>query len=136
MEAVTVDRWLFSKLTGDTTLMNLVTGVFSWPGVSLTYPCVVFQEQSPPRDVRGVGPSTYMVDGLWLVRGIVEANSYTGALETIANRTHTLLHAASGSVPTYGNVWVCVREQTFRLSEITSGRQFRHLGGIYRIYAK
>ena len=43
--------------------------------------------------------------------------------------------AASGT-PTRGTVIACVREQPFALVESLDTGQYRHLGGIYRLWAK
>lgn len=134
METITVDTWLTSVLKADTTLMALVPNVYSFPGTNLTYPSVVFQEQSVV-DVRGVGPSRIMIDGLWLVRGIVETTTFLGLSESIANRIDFLLQAKKGTIPS-GSIWGCARVRPFRLVETVLSRQYRHLGGIYRIYAK
>lgn len=133
-EGVIVDRWLYARLTGDATLMGLVTGVYAMPvppGKALPY--VVFQEQST-RDIRGVGPARIGVDGTWLVRGVAETAGYGGALEQIADRIDVLLQASSGTV-SGGMVWACVRQRPFRLVESTQNGQYRHMGGIYQILA-
>lgn len=133
-ESVVVDRWIYGKLFNDATLMTLVTGVYSSPvppGKLLPY--VVLQEQTT-RDIRGVGPSRIGIGGTWLVRAVMETPSWGGSLETIANRIDVLLQAASGSA-TGGVVWACVRERPFRLVESTQNGQYRHLGGIYQIWA-
>jgi hypothetical protein len=45
------------------------------------------------------------------------------------------LQGAAGTV-TDGEVWGCGREQPFVLVETNAGKQFRHLGGVYRVWAK
>lgn len=137
METLTADRWLYATLSGDATLMALVTGVYTWPvpeGAALPY--VLFQEQSA-RDLTALGPHRVWVDGLWLVRAVAEARSWGGNLETAANRIDALLQAASGAVVAPlppGNVWACVRVQPFRLTETAQSRSIKHLGGIFRLY--
>lgn len=135
METLTVDRWLYSTLTGDAALMALVTGVHTWPvpqGAPLPY--ALFQEQAS-RDVQGMGPARLWVTGPWLVRAVFETRSWGGALEQVANRIDALLQA-QGGVVAGGQVFVCVREQPFRLVETVQSREFRHLGGIYRVMAR
>lgn len=135
-EIVTAETWLYSKLHGDSTLLALCTGgVFTWPvPATYTQPYVLYQMQSG-MDIRGNGPGRIGVNGLWLVRAVFEAMSYAGNLQSAANRIDTLLQAASGTA-TGGTVWACVREQPFQLVEVADGRQFRHLGGLYRIWVQ
>lgn len=133
-EALTVDRWLYAKLTADATLMSKVTAVHSYPiPDNATLPYVLMQEQSVS-DIRGVGPYRIGVSGLWLVRVVARAVGWGGNLEAAADRIDAVLQAASGSV-TGGVVWACVRERPFRLVETTQSGQFRHCGGVYRIWA-
>jgi len=136
VETFTADKWLYATLTGDTTLMALVTGVHTWPVLQDTpLPYVLFQEQSA-RDMQGMGPARIWVTGTWLVRIVAETRSWGGTLETTANRLDTLIQAASGTVTGGGRVFVCVREAPFRLVETVQSREFRHMGGIYRIMAR
>ena len=134
MEPLSVDRWLYAKLTGDTTLMALITGVYTLPApASAVLPFVLIQEQASS-DIRGVGPARIGITGTWLVRGVAQTVSWAGNLETIANRIDVLLQAASGTV-SGGVVWACVRERPFRLIETVQSGTFRHQGGQYRIWA-
>lgn len=133
-EGVIVDRWLYGRLTGDATLMGLITGVYSLPVLAGKAPPYVVMQEQTVRDIRGVGPARIGIGGTWLVRGVAETASWGGTLEQIANRIDVLLQAASGTT-TGGVVWACVRERPFRLVENTSNGQYRHLGGIYQIWA-
>lgn len=135
METVTADRWLYATLTGDVTLMGLVTGVYTWPvPPTALLPYVLYQEQTAT-DVQPLGGSRIMVNGLWLVRVVADAYNWT-SMEPIANRIDVLLQGKGGSVA-QGNVWACVRERPFRMIEETSQRgQYRHLGGVYRLFVK
>jgi hypothetical protein len=115
--------------------MALVTDVHTWPvpqGAELPY--VLFQEQTA-RDVQGMGATRLWITGPWIVRAVMETATYDGDLEAAAKRIDTLLQAQGGTV-SGGTVFVCVREHPFRLVESAQSRQFRHLGGIYRIMAR
>jgi hypothetical protein len=136
-EIVTAERWLYSKLGADTALLALCPGgVHTWPvpaGVALPY--VLYQMQSA-FDVRGTGPTRIGISGVWLVRVVGETLSFGGNLQSAADRIDALLQAKASAV-TGGNVWACVRVQPFELVETgSSGRQFRHLGGMYRLWAQ
>lgn len=135
METVTVDRWLYSVLHSDATLMGLATDVHGWPvPPNAVLPYVLFQEQTS-RDEQGMGPTRLWVRGLWIVRAVFETRDWGGNLEAAANRIDALLHAQGGTVSS-GQVFVCVREGPFRLIENVQSRQFRHLGGYYRCIAR
>ena len=135
METLTVDKWLYAKLTGDATLMALVQAVYNTRvPQDAPLPYVLFREQTA-RDVRGMGPVRIWADTRFLVRVVAETRSWLGSLETAANRIDVLLDCASGTV-TGGQVFVCVREEPFRLVESVQSREWRHLGGVYRMLAR
>lgn len=138
-ETFVADSWLYAVLTGDSALMALAPGGvhgYNNPNRTATFPYVLFQLQGPGMDVRGVGPGRIMTPMVYLVRGIAEGNSFGGSLKSIADRIDDLLQARSGTAAG-GVVIVCVREQPFALPESASdGRQFRHLGGIYRLFVQ
>lgn len=136
METLTVDKWLYDTLSGDDALMALVESVHAWPvPQSSVLPYVLYQEQTS-RDVQGMGPARLWITGPWLVRIVAETRSWLGDLEAAANRVDVLLQAQGGSTDGGGRVFVCVREAPFRLVEQVASRQFRHLGGVYRIMAR
>jgi hypothetical protein len=135
VETVTADRWITARLRNDATLMGLVTKVHQWPvPANAVLPYVLFQEQSAV-DLEVLGGERVWVDGLWLVRAVAETRDWGGALEQAANRIDALLHKAAGPA-TGGNVWACRRVRPFRLTEDRESGQFRHLGGLYRLYVK
>jgi hypothetical protein len=73
---------------------------------------------------------------LYLVRGVAETQSYGPPLATIAERIDALLHATpNGATNSYGIIWAAVSEQPYRLPETQNGRNFRHLGRLFRIMA-
>ena len=135
-EIYTAEAWLYSKLHGDATLLGYCPGgVHTWPvPTTVTTAFVLYQMQSGV-DIRGVGPTRIGVNGLWLVRAVAEAKSFGGSLLSAADRIDALLQAASGSV-TAGVVWACEREAPVQLVETRDGRQWRHLGGQYRLWVQ
>jgi len=144
-EPVAADQWIYSTLKADTALTALIGGAAN-PRIyneqapqngtnGPTYPFVIYQMQSAV-DLMWVGPRRVWSDMLYLVRGVAETSSYGGSLLTIAERIDEDLHATpNGTSNAYGVIWVCVGEQPFRLPEVEGGRNFRHFGRIYRIYA-
>lgn len=135
IEILRIDQWLYATLSGDVTLMALVSGVhnaLASQGAALPY--VVFNFQGGG-DVRGVGPTRIMTSALYQVKAVGSGASYAG-LKTAVDRIDVLLQGASGSV-TDGWIYSCVREQPIAYVETTTGgAQFRHLGGFYRIVAQ
>lgn len=133
IETVRVDQWLHDTLTTDPTLTALVAGRVYADLAPLTarWPAVIFNEQAPV-DSLGVGGERILTSGLWQVKAITDEPSWQGLGRQAADRVDDLLHGASG---TAGGVAVgtCHREQTVRFVEVVEGKQFRHLGGLYRI---
>ena len=130
---LTADRWVASKLTGDTTLMALVSGV--WADLapnSATFPYVVFQTQSPQQPVGTVNNQVIFFDESVMVKAVDNQAGY-GRLEPILNRVRAVLHNASGTVA--GGVVVgCVENGPgVKFSEMTDGKQYRHLGILFRV---
>lgn len=139
-ESTTIDRWLYTVMAADAQLAAVVgTRIYSdlAPGgtTGAVLPMVVYQMQAA-NDLMVVGSARVWANALFLVRGVAQRVSYDGDLITMADRIDAVLHGASGS-NAEGNVWECVREREFRLTEVgADGRQYRHLGGLYRILAK
>jgi hypothetical protein len=100
-----------------------------------TYPCIVWQCQTPPRDVRGVGTFRVMVDTLYLVKAVSQAASYE-PLAPVARVIDMAMTDPTGSAVGDGHVFTSVRNDQFSMREAADGTQFRHLGGAYRIQAQ
>lgn len=130
------DAWLYAKLTGDATLTGLVSGrIYGHIAPQdATYPLVLFALQTAD-DVQTLGPNRIMSNMLYVVRGIAEVASFGASLTTIADRIDTVLQAASGTVAA-GRVLACVREAPVVMVEVSKGKQYRYLGGVYRLYAQ
>jgi hypothetical protein len=127
-------QWLYGVLHGDVTLMGLGRDVF--PGgtapESFGFPFITFQFMSG-LDYAAVGAYRIWTNMIWLVKTVGETADVS-TLDAIMARIDVLLHRGSGT-PTAGIVWACVRESTFELPETIQGKQFRSLGGTYRLYA-
>lgn len=132
-EAAAADDFLYGTLHGDATLLGLVTDVINTqPAKTALYPYVIFQYMSGI-DYAAVGAFRIWTNMVYLVKVVDETPVYADLSAAVA-RVDALLHRASGPVAD-GTVWSCTREQTFRLPEDVAGRQFRHQGGLYRVYA-
>jgi len=85
------------------------------------------------QDVSKVGAIRVMVECVYVVRGVIAGQVYSPALAAIADRIDALIHRQSGAIAGGGSIVASYREQVFRLPEVTSGVQYRHLGGQYRL---
>jgi hypothetical protein len=99
------------------------------------YPFIIFQCQSPPRDVRGVGVTRVFVDTLYVVKAVAQTDSYA-ELAPVANVIDQAMTSQVGAPVGDGAVFSSIREEGFNLIEVDQGTQFRHLGGSYRIQAQ
>lgn len=135
-------KWITDTLKADSTLTAVIGGDAATARIfgdvvpqGATFPCVRFDFVAG-RDVRGGTLSSHriMVSGLWLVRGIAEAEKYSGDLTTIADRIDACLRSSTGGTAgSDGVVFSSIREEPFQLVENDNGIQWRHLGGVYRI---
>lgn len=135
-EGLVASQWINEALAADDVLMAAAPGGF-WDGPAYEateYPIIRAGVQSPGVVLRtGAGIAEVWSNMLWLIRGITEGSSYE-SLDTIAQRIHADLHGVTGLAVTGGMIQACVREESFQQESINGGRQFRSLGGIYRIY--
>lgn len=132
-ELTRVDQWLYETLSGDAALGSAV-GTRVYADVApqgAAFPYLVFSYQGGS-DKRGVGTARYFVEALYLVKAVRQGESYQ-PLQTVMDRVDALLQGSSGGTATGGTVYASVREQSVRFPEVTEGRQYRHLGGVYRI---
>lgn len=136
VENTLVESWLYTTLSTDATLKGKVGArIYSYvaPARTLT-PYVIFNAQSPGFDVMGVGTARVMLNCLYQVKVVVQDASFHGAKDA-ADRIDELLHGAAGT-PTGGQVLGCVREGPLAYAEVTDGIEYRHLGGLYRIWVQ
>lgn len=131
-----IDLWVDSQLRGNADLVAHVGSRIynSYAPAEAPSPVVVFQHQSM-RDVRGVGSARIMVDTLYVVKAIAQGADYE-ALRPLARGIDVALTKPNGGAVSGGLVITAVREEPFALIDIDDGRQFRHLGGIFRVYAQ
>lgn len=127
-EIVTIETWLYLKLAGN--LAGVANRVYSDVApLNATFPCIVFQMQSA-LDGNNLNGSRILGNQLWLVKVIGQVTGDV-ALQTIANSIDSQIHKKTGT-----GVLSCVRESPFKMTEEVDGLQYRHLGGIYRIYVQ
>lgn len=140
-ETVLVDLWVEARLTTRAAELEAIdaglsTRVFQFVAPPDTrYPFIVYQPQSPPRDVRGVGVTRLMVDTLYLVKAVAQTDDFA-VLAPVAKEIDLAMTSPDVTAVADGLVLCSVREDQFALPEYDAGTHFRHLGGIYKIHAQ
>lgn len=128
-------KWIYATLSADATLTGLVsTRIYDGlapQGGALPY--VVYNHMGGA-DLLGIGAIRVFANGLYQVKAVCKGNSYAPA-KAIADQVDELLHGASGAT-TDGVVLACVREQPLALIEQQDGIEYRHVGGIYRLFVQ
>jgi hypothetical protein len=134
-EGVIAEQWLVGVLLGDAEVAALVgERVYSeLAPQGAVMPYVTIQNQASV-DVLGVGSRRIMSELVYVVRAVGRGASYVG-LAPIADAIDRVLHLSRGETEE-GWVLGCRREQPFRRPEVTSGVQYRHLGGLYRLWVQ
>lgn len=137
-ETTRIDDWLHDALTGDSGLVAVVGDrVYSEVApAGAVYPFVVFSQQNVDDVVGATEATRIMVDGLWSVLGVDETGTWQGDLKTISDRIDVVLQASAGGTVDGHTVFASHRVRPLRFVETRDGRQFRRLGGTYRILAQ
>jgi hypothetical protein len=135
-----IDRWVEARLEGQAAAFNalyagLGTRIFDrFAPRGTTYPFIVYQSQSPARDVIGVGTARVLVESLYIVKAIAQTSTFT-PLRSVAHQIDLCMTEEEGDLVADGAILVSVRQESFDLVEVENTNQFRHLGGMYRIQA-
>lgn len=141
-ESTLVDDFILLRLVGthgaslDAISPNLSQRVFlDYAPEGTPYPFIIFQALTPPEDVRGVGIIRVMVDTLYLVKAVAQGSDYD-ALRPVVSVIDAAMTEDEPVDMAGGILLTSVRQREFRLVEIENGKQFRHLGGEFRIQAQ
>jgi hypothetical protein len=134
-----IRRSLYGKLSGDTTLTNLLGTAASGYSKSIyhaqapgnaAFPFVVFSKSSGvPTEAFGV-PSV-MDNDIWLVKG-VDRGSSADTAESIQARIAVLLNDASLSI-SGGTLLYLRRQSDVEYPQVDDGVQYHHAGSLYRL---
>ena len=136
VELVAIEEWIYGVLSQDEDLTDIVgTRIFEGAAPKGQDPPLVLYQQQTAQVVRGLGPDRIMVKAMYLVNAVVEGKSYSPAIP-IAKRIDQLLNDIQGATGTNGTVLASVLEEPFKLGEVDSGKEFKHLGGSYLITAQ
>jgi hypothetical protein len=134
-----VRRALYGRLSGDTTLSNLLGAPA--PGFTkaiyhqvapdnATFPFVLFNQQSGVPTEAFQAPSALETD-VWLIKA-VDRNTSADTAEAIAARVKTLLN--DGALSISGGTLLYLRRQSdVQYPEVADGVQHRHCGALYRL---
>lgn len=128
-------EFIHDTLAIDTTLTGLV-GDRIYDGVApegTTFPYVVYNFQGGS-DAVAVGAARVLNNSLFQVKAVAMAQSYIGPAE-IADRIDVLLQAATGTAVD-GLILGTNREQPIMYTEVVDKTQYRHVGGLYRMFTQ
>lgn len=136
-EAELINQWIEATLIAYSPLAALVQQKVYLDKApdDIDYPFVIFNAQSPPRVIRGVGLATVMVDSVYTIQAVGRSESYTAIAPIAAAIKSGIERAEHVAVPD-GFVLTCSYERQVMYSEPKGQVQARHLGGEYRIYAQ
>jgi hypothetical protein len=124
IENLVVDQWLFSRLDGDVALRGILSAPVGGTRIgNRVVPAgwarevvVIFNEQAPMVDARGVGSGRVMAAGLWSLRVIGRPENDLATMHAAARRVDELLDGQSGTVAG-SHVLSCVRRETLRFQD-------------------
>lgn len=143
-EVSRIEKWLYSKLSGDTGaggVNTLVNGrIYAYLATQgAAYPLVLYSLQSD-RDVQGVGTNRVKTNALYLIK-VISKGAPTTAAHSAIDRIDELIGKAVRETSD-GYVFTGRREESISYLETdetsqagSAGSQFRHVGGLFRIEA-
>lgn len=137
LEGITVLRWLYTTLTTDQALQDLLGGP---QGIQQrvkegTYtgdaPIWVVYTLLEPQDVKGVGLTHVMSRVQFQIKVVGKGASYT-PLIPVYQRVHELLEGKTNQEPAQGGIILTAeRVSGVQFPERANGIEYRHLGGLY-----
>lgn len=135
------DAAIYSKLSGDSTLIALLAGGTASASVyhgqvpqDAALPAVVFSAQSPSTPARTMGAKVYQEDALYTVKAITEGRSAASA-GTIAARIDVLLDGPSLTYTGFTHMGSQRVQEIDYPETAPGGPRFNHRGAVYRLRA-
>lgn len=134
-----IRRAIYGKLSGDTTLNNLLGAPASgyskaiYHGNAPTdakFPLVVFHKQSGV-PTEAFGAPSVMESDVWLIKAVDQSTSADTA-EAVQDRLKTLLNDASLSI-SGGTLLYLRRQSDVEYPEEAGGAMYAHAGSLYRL---
>lgn len=136
VETFEIEQWLYGLLSLDSQMDTLIDGrVFvDMADQGTIFPYVVFSFMAA-HDVIVVGGVRVMTAAVYQIKAITD-QANADVLAPIAKRIDELVDGQSGVVGSTGRILAAVRQSPVAMSEEDSGIQYRHRGGLYRIWAQ
>lgn len=134
-----IRRALYGKLSGDSTLTNMLgtaasgytKGIYHHDAPEdAAFPFVVFSKSSGVPTEAFAKPSAYETD-VWLVKAI-DRNTTADTAEAINARVTALLNDATLSI-SGGTLLYLRRQSDVDYPEMVEGITYRHVGSLYRL---
>ena len=134
-----VAEWLYTTLRASTVLTSALGGTAAfraYEGVApqgavspyITYACLT------SIDEMAVGGRT-TTNQLWIVKATAQGGTFN-AVAPLASAIDTALDRQRGTATTNGvTIAACQRTEEVRRDEQANGIGYKHIGGVYRIYA-
>lgn len=130
MTALNADKWLHQTLSGDTTLMGLISGVYAEHApADASYPFAVISLVDGGM-VANAYADRIMDNETWQVALINQSASYAG-LEGAVDRVRALLHKQKGT-----GVLACVYSGSRRITEMVSGKVYRQIVLEFQVFTQ
>jgi len=132
-QPLAANTWIQQTLANDVTLAGLV-GDRIYEDVAdrdAVYPLVVYHLQDA-NDTNGVAGARILERELYTVKVVGRDTSYL-PLKSIYARVDALLHRQGGKTGD-GDQVKCVRESSIKFVSVEDGLEYRHLGGLYRLW--
>ncbi len=128
-----IDPWLWKTLSTDPTIVSLVAQrISNGAALGSSQTPFITWEMNSSVDRTNASGQTILSNSLFVVKAVGQGGSYLPVLP-IAKRINELL--ADKDVTTENGTLQCRRDRVIRYVELDDNVQYRHLGGIYRIYA-
>lgn len=134
-ETMAVNAYLRSVLTGDAGITAVVSNrVFCDVAPVGTASPLVIYTLLDAEDVNGQGGGNTVLSHLrYSVRCVCEGASYTPLVD-VGTRLQAVLHGRHNVVSNGWLIQGIQRERALQYPEIVGNRQYRHLGGVYRVF--
>ena len=130
VEVLTVLAWIHQTITADPAMAGV--GVYDTVApADATFPLVVISDGGDLADTNVLPATRVMTTGTWQVRVTVEGMSWAPAA-ALVKRIDELLQGGTATLEN-GSVLGCSRVAPVKYAEEANGRQYRHLGGLYRV---
>lgn len=137
-ELTRTQQWINQQCVGDSILRGIV-GASVWAENApqgTPYPLVVFGLIIPHDVVTATGHERIMVESLWRIYGVTEGPTFDDTLQTIADRLDAIFDRSAGGTADQAVIFTSVREEPYLGSVVDEGKDYRRLGGLFRVWTQ